>query len=60
MVNRDFLSAVFMGGSRTLPSQVGVLKWEPSCIKTSSDGAFNSSRGLAAFSVIARDSGGSA
>jgi len=61
--NRDYLAAVCMGAGRVIARQVGCSRWEApshSCLKINSDGAFNSSRGLAAFGVIARDSGGSA
>lgn len=59
--NKDYLFAVCSGSNNTFPRQVGALKWVPpasSCVKINLDGAFNSSRGLAAFGVIARDSGG--
>lgn len=63
MANRDYLAAVCVEVGRVPSRQIGSSKWEApphSCFKINSDGAFNSSRGLAAFGVIARYSGGSA
>lgn len=62
--NKDYLLAVCTKHNNSAPPrQVEVMKWEPppsSFIKINTDGAFTSSRSLAAFGIIARDSGGSA
>ncbi|KAI8528203.1 hypothetical protein RHMOL_Rhmol12G0132300 [Rhododendron molle] len=60
---RDYLFALFKGPKTSTPRQVRENRWTPppsSVVKFNIDGAFKSSRSLAAFGVIARDSGGTA
>ncbi|KAI8536539.1 hypothetical protein RHMOL_Rhmol10G0265200 [Rhododendron molle] len=63
LANVDYLQAVWKGLEEGLPRPSRVVRWLPppsSVIKINCDGAFKSSRSLAAFGIIARDSGGSA
>lgn len=63
--NTDYFQAVYNGvsaGASSLLTNNRDVRWvppPPSYVKFNVDGAFKSSRSLAAFGIIARDSGGS-
>ncbi|KAG5537109.1 hypothetical protein RHGRI_024523 [Rhododendron griersonianum] len=61
MANGDYLQAAYMVGKIVVPIQRDNSSWSPpppGVLKINVDGAFSSSRGVAAFGVIARDSSG--
>ncbi|XP_058211786.1 uncharacterized protein LOC131323970 [Rhododendron vialii] len=63
MANGDYLQAAYMVGKVVVPKQRDDSSWSPpplGVLKINVDGAFSSSRGIAAFGVIARDSSGTA